>query len=274
MTRPIAFSLPGMVRDEKITRSPRDSAISGCSSAAMRASAARGSPWLPVQSATTLSRRQIAIDVHAAELLHPFEIAGLARDLITRSMARPTTTTSRPAAARGVGDGADARDVGGEGGDRDARAARLRSASASVRATSVSDGERPSRTALVELPISARQPSAPSARSLASSVGGPITGVGSIFQSPVCSTLPCGVRRISALDSGIECATETSSMSNGPTLKRRPSATSFTGMSGAPGSPCALGLEQRRGERRRVDRHLQLAARGRTARRNGPRARG
>ena len=51
----------------------------------------------------------------------------------------------------------------------------------------------------------------------------PITGVGSIFQSPVCRTLPCGVRRISALDSGIECATETSSISNAPSVKRDPS---------------------------------------------------
>ena len=92
--------------------------------------------------------------------------------------------------------------------------------SASVLATSASDGERPSRTALVESPISARQPSSPSARSFASSVGGPSTGVGSSFQSPVCSTVPSGVRMISAFDSGIECATETSSMSNGPTLKR------------------------------------------------------
>ena len=55
MMRPTAFSLPGMGREEKITRSPCDSATSGCSSWAMRASAARGSPWLPVQSATTLS---------------------------------------------------------------------------------------------------------------------------------------------------------------------------------------------------------------------------
>ena len=47
-------------------------------------------------------------------------------------------------------------------------------------------------------------------------------------------------------------------MSNGPTLKREPSATSVIGISGAPGSPCALGGEQRRGERRRIDRHPQL----------------
>ena len=50
-----AFSLPGMVREEKITRSPLASVTSGCSSSAMRDSAARGSPWLPVHSASTLS---------------------------------------------------------------------------------------------------------------------------------------------------------------------------------------------------------------------------
>ena len=41
-------SLPGMAQDEKITRSPALRSIAGCSSRAMRAIAARGSPWLPV----------------------------------------------------------------------------------------------------------------------------------------------------------------------------------------------------------------------------------
>ena len=108
--------------------------------------------------------------------------------------------------------------------------------SRSVFATSASEGERPSRTALVESPISARQPSSPSALSFASSVGGPMIGVGSSFQSPVCSTLPSGVRMISAFDSGIECDTETSSTSNGPTSKRLPSGTTLTGTSTASGS--------------------------------------
>ena len=55
MTRATSFSFPGMVRDEKITLSPFESAISGCWFSAMRERAARGSPWLPVQSATTFS---------------------------------------------------------------------------------------------------------------------------------------------------------------------------------------------------------------------------
>ena len=65
-------------------------------------------------------------------------------------------------------------------------------------------------------------------------------GVGSSFQSPVCSTVPSGVRMISAFDSGIECATETSSMSNGPSLKRLPSCTIVDRDVGAPGSPWRL----------------------------------
>src|SRR5438874_344046 len=43
---------------------------------------------------------------------------------------------------------------------------------------------------------------------------------------------------ISPFDSGIECAMLTSSTSNGPTVKRLSSATTLTGMSGAPGSLC------------------------------------
>ena len=59
-----------------------------------------------------------------------------------------------------------------------------------------------------------------------------------------------------------------------PDVEARAERTTVTGMSGAPGSPCALGFEQRRGERRRVDRHLAASARDRAARRNDPRARG
>ena len=61
---------------------------------------------------------------------------------------------------------------------------------ASERATSRSEGERPSRRALVELQIMAVTPSAPSSLRRASSVGAPISGVASIFQSPVWSAMP------------------------------------------------------------------------------------
>ena len=74
------------------------------------------------------------------------------------------------------------------------------------------------------------------------SVGAPITGVGSIFQSPVCSTTPCGVRIARALDSGIECATEMSSMPNGPTSKRLLRATSWIGSLAPPPYSASLVL--------------------------------
>ena len=65
MILPTAFSLPGMVREEKMTVSPALNSAVGCSSSAMRASAARGSPWLPVASAKNLVARQALERVHA-----------------------------------------------------------------------------------------------------------------------------------------------------------------------------------------------------------------
>ena len=171
-------------------------------------------------------------------------------------MERPTSTTSRSQAAAALATERrratwDAKVV------TPTRPGAVLISSASVLATSVSDGERPSRTALVESPTSARQPSLPSARSLASSVGGPSTGVGSIFQSPVCSTVPSAVRMMRPFDSGIEWAIETSSMSNG--TEREAAAERHDGDRNLRRARLAqpLGLEQRGGERRGVDRNLE-----------------
>ena len=81
MTRPTAFSLPGMVREEKITRSPareRDLGMIVLGDArkrrarlALAAGAERDD----------LVRRQIAVDIDRPKILHAVEIAGLARDL-------------------------------------------------------------------------------------------------------------------------------------------------------------------------------------------------
>ena len=150
-------------------------------------------------------------------------------------MARPITTTSR-SQARAASAAARMRATLEAKVVMATRRFAVLTRSRSVSATSASDGERPSRTAFVESHTSARTPSAPRARSLASSVGGPSTGVGSSFQSPVWSTAPSGVRMIRALDSGIEWATETNSTSNGPTVTRPPTGTTVTGISGAPGS--------------------------------------
>ncbi len=112
--------------------------------------------------------------------------------------------------------------------------------SASERATSRSEGERPSRRALVELQIIAVTPSAPSCIRRSEFVGVPTIGVASSFQSPVWSATPSGVRMATALGSGIECATATSSISKGPTSKRLLSATSSIGSSSLPPNSASL----------------------------------
>ena len=94
-------------------------------------------------------------------------------------------------------------------------------------AMSDSDGDVPSLRTFVESQIMARQPSSPSALSRSTAIGLPITGRSSIFQSPVCRTLPPGVRIARAFGSGMECATSIYSMLNGPRSNRAPSSISL-----------------------------------------------
>ena len=44
----------------------------------------------------------------------------------------------------------------------------------------------------------------------------PSTGFSSIFQSPVCTIVPCSERKINPQQSGMECVTRIASISNGP----------------------------------------------------------
>ena len=74
----------------------------------------------------------------------------------------------------------------------------------------------PGRSAFVESPRRRSTPRLPISASLPTSVLSPSTGVWSSFQSPVCTTRPAGVSITSAAESGIECATRTSSTRNGP----------------------------------------------------------
>ncbi len=102
--------------------------------------------------------------------------------------------------------------------------------SARVSRTSDSEPEWPSTIALVESQIIASTPCSPSAANAASSVGGPTSGCGSSFQSPVCSTVPAVVVIASACASGTECATRRKRSANGPSVKALPGGTtcSFT----------------------------------------------
>ncbi len=109
MIAPTSFSLPGMVREEKITRSPFASVTSGCSFRAIRARAARGSPWLPVSRGHDLVRRQIAVRVDGAERRQAGQHAHLAGDLNDAVHGAPDADHLAAAGGRGLGDGAHAR---------------------------------------------------------------------------------------------------------------------------------------------------------------------
>ena len=107
------------------------------------------------------------------------------------------------------------------------RPCRLRISAAIERRTSLSEPECPSTNALVLSHTIASTPASPSASSAASSVGGPTIGLASSFQSPVCSTTPCGVRITSACASGMECATEMNWSENGASSKEPPAGTTW-----------------------------------------------
>ena len=79
MIRPIATSLPGMIRDEKMTVSPSPS-LSSCVPHAIRPSAARGSPCPPVAMISTSLARQAHRFVEADRRREILEIAGRLRD--------------------------------------------------------------------------------------------------------------------------------------------------------------------------------------------------
>ena len=86
----------------------------------------------------------------------------------------------------------------------------------------------------------------------------PSTGVSSIFQSPVWKMFPNGVSISRPLPSGIECDSATKLTLNGPELDA-PAALDDVELDLA-GQPLLLELagDQPGGERRRVERRLQL----------------
>ena len=211
ITRAIAFSLPGMAREEKITRSPRGEGDLGMLVLGdPRQSGARLALAAGAQR-QDLVGRQIAVS--SARCGNP------ARRRDSRSRARPGRRApwpGRPGRLRGRRRARRRRPRGCVPRGREVVTATRPGAVLIKFGEGLGDvgfrGERPSRTALVESPMSASTPSSPSAVSFFCVGRPPISGVGSIFQSPVCSTMPAGVRIASAFDSGIECATLTNSI--------------------------------------------------------------
>ncbi len=89
-----------------------------------------------------------------------------------------------------------------------------------------SGGTKPGTSALVESTSSRSMPSSPSRAKAGRSVSRPSSGSWSILKSPVCRTMPAGVRMATASASGIEWLTAMNSQSKGPIRSRRPSSTS------------------------------------------------
>ena len=189
---------------------------------AMRASAARGSPWLPVQAITHLVARQRAVGSLGDRNRHAVEVAGLARRL-----------DDPPQRA------ADQHDLaaGGRGGSAidsmratleaklviATRPSRLAIRSVRLSRDAASEGERPRARRWWNCRSCASTPSSPSARSVASSIGSArSSGVG--IELPVAGMEDGAERRADdeRVGLGDRMGQVTSSISNGPTSKRLP----------------------------------------------------
>ena len=90
----------------------------------------------------------------------------------------------------------------------------------------------------------ASTPSSPSRRMASSSVGSPVSGSGSIFQSPVCRMVPSGVRIATPLGSGIEWVSVSSCISKGPSVSVPRSGISVIFASSS--SPCSRSFSRSR----------------------------
>ena len=82
----------------------------------------------------------------------------------------------------------------------------------------------------------------PISASFPTSVLSPSTGVWSSFQSPVCTTRPAAVSITSATESGIECATRTSSSRNGPRSSGSSPGSASTSSVACP-TPCSSSFD-------------------------------
>ena len=239
--RPTARSLPGMVREEKMTRSPLSEPDVGM----LVVGDARQRGARLALAAGAQQHHLVGLQVGEMLLVVILEagrqiarLHGHADD----AMHGPPRHHQLPAGSPGgIRHGPDARHVGGEDGDGDAPLGALDEARRASGPRRVSEGERPSRSALVESQIMAVTPSAPSCdeparvRGRARSPGWPRSS------SRRCAgrrRAACGWRRRSS--SGIECATEMSSRSNGPTLNRPSSGTSLIGSCSLPPNSASL----------------------------------
>ena len=235
-----------------------------------------GSPWLPVHRTSTRSGGscEASSGLTIASSGND-DVAEISRDVEVLAHRAADDDDLAAALHPDVGGLLHAVDVRGEGRDEDLSVAQWedrRNASP----TSRSEPVFPGRSAFVESPSRRSTPRFPISASVPTSVFSPSTGVWSSFQSPVCTTRPAAVSITSAAESGIECATRTSSARNGPSSSGaspggRPSSSAFCA------SPCSSSFDftSAEGQRRRDDGlDVHLPQEVRATRRRDPRGHG
>ena len=161
-----------------------------CWSKAIRASAARGSPWPPVAMIITSLARQPHRLVEIDRLRKISEIADALRNPQDAIEAAAGDADLAARVLRDMAQRLEAGGVGGEGGDQHPALLRPGSTSSRPWRTPSSEPDDASWKTLVESQTKASTPASPIARSSASVEGSPSCGVSSSFQSPVWKTRP------------------------------------------------------------------------------------
>ena len=208
-------SLPGMVFEENRNVSPSCSSSPMYFPPASWAEAARRSPWLPVASTSNWWRGTPSISSTSSVGGKPPSTSVARAVFSIVFIARPTTTTCRPAARPASASvlsraTLEAKVV--------ATTMPLAPAISSVIGAASVASDRPGwlEKTLVESQISAFTPLSPMARKVTGSNGSPTIGVASTLKSPECTIRPAGVSITRLELSGIECDTGTKPTLNGP----------------------------------------------------------
>ena len=210
------------MRDEKITVSPASTCKRECSSRANRVRPEARSPWVPAARIKTSFRGNALTSSGGIKRLSIGGISPSARAVSVCLLTdMPSRQTLRPC-SRAIRNAALNRNALEEKvatttrfGDRAIHSSSAASASRSIR-------ECPSTSAPVESLSRRRTPWLPTSSKRARSKRCPSQGFDSILKSPVCTTVPTGVSRMSPVASAIEWWTAKRSTEMDPICSRLP----------------------------------------------------